>query len=255
MWRCDPQPGEPSGRRGASPAARSSRSAWRSRSRRSRSTSGSGGVGLFFDLGFVALCLGLALAVRPTDFFVVGVLPPLIMVGVFVLLEATRPGVHRAARATAWSRPWSPGSPTTAARLVSATCSSWPPSPRPAALRRPGRGPTRPRSGDEPRPGRRHPPARPPGRPPTSRRPWSARRGLLAGSTTMSTWWSSSSLTSQPMRPRLVLAGQDQRAGEQRLAERLEQRAGPRRGRGSARRRCASWGASAAAAPRRSPGG
>jgi hypothetical protein len=52
-----------------------------------------GRVSLFFDLSFVALCVGLALAVRPTDFFVVGVLPPLIMVGVFALLGLTRPEV------------------------------------------------------------------------------------------------------------------------------------------------------------------
>jgi hypothetical protein len=52
-----------------------------------------GRVSLFFDLCFVALCVGLALVVRPTDFFVVGVLPPLIMVGVFALLGMTRPDV------------------------------------------------------------------------------------------------------------------------------------------------------------------
>lgn len=51
-----------------------------------------GRVSLFFDLCFVALCFGLALAVRPSDFFVVGVLPPLIMLGVFVLLALTEPG-------------------------------------------------------------------------------------------------------------------------------------------------------------------
>jgi hypothetical protein len=50
-----------------------------------------GRLSLFFDLCFVALCLVLALAVRPTDFFTVGVLPPLIMVAVFALLGATRP--------------------------------------------------------------------------------------------------------------------------------------------------------------------
>ncbi len=50
-------------------------------------------VSLFFDLCFVALCVGLALTVRPTDFFMVGVLPPLIMVGVFTLLGLTRPEV------------------------------------------------------------------------------------------------------------------------------------------------------------------
>lgn len=52
-----------------------------------------GDVGLFFDLCFVALCLALALVVRPTDFFTVGVLPPLLMVGGLLLLEVTRPGV------------------------------------------------------------------------------------------------------------------------------------------------------------------
>ena len=51
-----------------------------------------GQVGWFFDLCFVVLCLALALAVRPADFFTVGVLPPLLMVGVFVLVGATRPG-------------------------------------------------------------------------------------------------------------------------------------------------------------------
>ncbi len=52
-----------------------------------------GDVGFFFDLSFVTLCLALALAVRPSDFFTVGVLPPLLMVGVMVLLEVARPGV------------------------------------------------------------------------------------------------------------------------------------------------------------------
>jgi len=52
-----------------------------------------GRVSLFFDLCFVSLCVGLALAVRPSDFFVVGVLPPLIMVGVFALLGLSRPSV------------------------------------------------------------------------------------------------------------------------------------------------------------------
>jgi hypothetical protein len=50
-------------------------------------------LGIFFDLCFVLLCIGLALLVRPSDFFTVGVLPPLLMVGVFVLLGFTRPEV------------------------------------------------------------------------------------------------------------------------------------------------------------------
>ena len=52
-----------------------------------------GRVSMFFDLWFVLLCLGLALLVRPRDFFTVGVLPPLLMLGVLVLVEATRPTV------------------------------------------------------------------------------------------------------------------------------------------------------------------
>ena len=50
-----------------------------------------GRVSIFFDVIFVGLCLGLALAVRPTDFFTVGVLPPMIMVVVFTLLGFSRP--------------------------------------------------------------------------------------------------------------------------------------------------------------------
>jgi hypothetical protein len=50
-----------------------------------------GRVGLFFDLAFVGVCLAAALLVRPEDFFTVGVLPPLIMLTVFVLLAASQP--------------------------------------------------------------------------------------------------------------------------------------------------------------------
>ena len=52
-----------------------------------------GRLTLLFDLVFVVSCVALALAVRPTDFFVVGVLPPLIMMGVFVLVGLVRPDV------------------------------------------------------------------------------------------------------------------------------------------------------------------
>lgn len=48
-------------------------------------------LGIVFDLLFAALSLGLALMVHPRDFFVAGVLPPLLMVGVFLLLGLTRP--------------------------------------------------------------------------------------------------------------------------------------------------------------------
>lgn len=49
-------------------------------------------VSVLFDIAFVLLSVGLALLVRPRDFFTVGVLPPLVMVVVFVLLGASRPG-------------------------------------------------------------------------------------------------------------------------------------------------------------------
>ncbi|GAA4679614.1 DUF6542 domain-containing protein [Nocardioides nanhaiensis] len=48
-------------------------------------------VTVLFDVCFVMICTGLALLVRPADFFVVGVLPPLLMAGLFVLLAATSP--------------------------------------------------------------------------------------------------------------------------------------------------------------------
>jgi len=51
------------------------------------------GVGLVFDLAFVGVCLLVALLVRPQDFFTVGVLPPLIMLTVFVLVAIS----HRVA--------------------------------------------------------------------------------------------------------------------------------------------------------------
>lgn len=51
-----------------------------------------GTVGLFFDLCFIVLCLGLAVLVDRRDFFVVGVLPPLLMLGAFVLLAIVNRG-------------------------------------------------------------------------------------------------------------------------------------------------------------------
>ena len=44
------------------------------------------GLGLFFDVCFVAICLMAAMMVRPRDFFTVGVLPPLLMLGTMVLV-------------------------------------------------------------------------------------------------------------------------------------------------------------------------
>ncbi len=43
-------------------------------------------LGLLFDTGFVLLCMMIALAIKPTDFFAVGVLPPMLLLGLFVVL-------------------------------------------------------------------------------------------------------------------------------------------------------------------------
>jgi len=39
-----------------------------------------------FDSGFIVLCVGMALAIRPVDFFRIGVLPPMLLLGIFVVL-------------------------------------------------------------------------------------------------------------------------------------------------------------------------
>ena len=49
-----------------------------------------GRLGLLFDVCFALACLTVALLVHPRDFFTVGVLPPLVMVGLFLLLALTR---------------------------------------------------------------------------------------------------------------------------------------------------------------------
>jgi len=51
-----------------------------------------GGLSVLFDLAYVTLCVALALRVRPADFFTVGVLPPLLMLGVFWVLGVVTPG-------------------------------------------------------------------------------------------------------------------------------------------------------------------
>lgn len=53
-------------------------------------------LSLFFDLCFVAVCVLLALRVRPGDFFTVGVAPPLMMLGLIVLFAIAEP--HAVAR-------------------------------------------------------------------------------------------------------------------------------------------------------------
>lgn len=47
---------------------------------------GMGRIGLLFDLPFVLICVVAALVIRPREFFTVGVLPPLLMVGTIAVL-------------------------------------------------------------------------------------------------------------------------------------------------------------------------
>ncbi len=51
-----------------------------------------GRLDLVFEIGFVLLCVAAALSVRPRDFFRVGVLPPLLLLGLVTLVAV----VHRA---------------------------------------------------------------------------------------------------------------------------------------------------------------
>ncbi len=50
------------------------------------------GLTLLFDVAFVLICIAAALAVRPTDFFVIGVFPPLLMLGTVGVLALTMRG-------------------------------------------------------------------------------------------------------------------------------------------------------------------
>ena len=43
-------------------------------------------VTLLFDLAFVVICVAAAFSVRPRDFFAIGVLPPLLMLGTVLIL-------------------------------------------------------------------------------------------------------------------------------------------------------------------------
>lgn len=52
-----------------------------------------GHLRLFFDVCFVAVCVSAAMLVRPRDFFTVGVLPPLLMLGTMVLVALNGPAV------------------------------------------------------------------------------------------------------------------------------------------------------------------
>ena len=57
-----------------------------------------GRLNLGFDVCFVVVCLGAALAVRPRDFFVIGVLPPLALFGVVLVLAVLARGTVADAR-------------------------------------------------------------------------------------------------------------------------------------------------------------
>lgn len=50
-------------------------------------------LGALFDVLFVLTCVAAALAVRPADFFVTGVLPPLLMLGTVTVLAGTARGL------------------------------------------------------------------------------------------------------------------------------------------------------------------
>ena len=50
------------------------------------------GLTVLFDIGFVLVCTAAALSVRPRDFFVIGVFPPLLMAGTIAVLSVQSPG-------------------------------------------------------------------------------------------------------------------------------------------------------------------
>ena len=51
-----------------------------------------GELGIVFDSGFVVVCMAIALAVRPEEFFRIGVLPPMQMFGLFAVLSVLHRG-------------------------------------------------------------------------------------------------------------------------------------------------------------------
>ena len=58
----------------------------------------SGEITMFFDIAFVVICVASALAVRPHDFFAIGVLPPLLMFGTVAILALVAPGMAAESR-------------------------------------------------------------------------------------------------------------------------------------------------------------
>ncbi|MDP3894736.1 DUF6542 domain-containing protein [Nocardioides sp.] len=127
----------------------------------------SGRLGLFFDLSFVMVCGALALLVRPADFFTIGVLPPLLMVGVFTLLGVVAPAAIADPRDGAVQAVFTGLAAHSVALVIAySLCLGF------LAIRQQRAG-VRPRSG----PGRLPRGAPPPAHPTTSRRRSSAQRG------------------------------------------------------------------------------
>ena len=84
-----------------------------------------GRLTLFFDLCFMVLCLGLAALVRRRDFYLVALLPPVLLTAVFAFVALVARDPPSPTRPTACSRPWCPASPRTASPSSSATPSAW----------------------------------------------------------------------------------------------------------------------------------
>ena len=111
-----------------------------------------GRLTLLFDIGFVLLCVGAALAVHPRDFFHVGVLPPLLLLGFIALLAL----VHRGWIAEAGDglvQAVVSGLAHRASALLAATCWRWPSWPSGSGCAWPTRAATRSGTGPRRRPG------------------------------------------------------------------------------------------------------
>ena len=186
----------------------------RAHRRRARPARSCGRLSLFFDLCFVALCVGARAA---------GAAPRLLhrrraaAADDARRLRAARPRPprrDRAPRRRRWSRRWSPGWPTTAApgRRLRAL-------PGLPGVRHRASPITRLSSGRSNRSGSPAPRRTTSGTPSDQSTTVVGSAGVSPASTTTSTSWSSSSLISQPRVRGSLLAGQDQRAGQQRLAQ------------------------------------
>ena len=208
-----------------------------------------GRLTLIFDIGFVLVCVGAALAVRPRDFFHVGVLPPLLLLGLITLVAL----VHRA-----WVA--EPGDGLVQAVVsglahrASGLLAAYLLALAVLAIRQRVRASGPAPSAYSKRAGSPAPTRATTGAPVGEVDDGGGLRAALAGVDHRVQPVIQLLLDLPAVGHRLVAVRHQQRAGQQRLAELLQQR--PRRpgGRGSAPPRSASSGASAASAPRRSPG-